>query len=87
MARSSLSAEINDNQVLDLILMRIKGDVGWKMVMAFEISGDGTLQYQERLCVPNIDGLCERILVEAHDSCNVIHPGSMKIYHDLMVMY
>ncbi|KAF3635714.1 putative Bifunctional inhibitor/lipid-transfer protein/seed storage 2S albumin superfamily protein [Capsicum annuum] len=48
---SSLGAEVKKKQVLDLVLIRIKGDVGMKNVMAFEISGDGNLWYQGRLCV------------------------------------
>ncbi len=43
--------------MLDSILIKIKGDVGGQKVMVFEISGDGTLWYQQRLCVPDIDGL------------------------------
>ena len=42
------------------------------------------LRYQERLCVPNVDGLRDRILEEAHGSRYSIHPGSTKMYHDLM---
>ena len=53
----------------------------------FEISGDGTLRYQGRLCVPDIDGLRQRILVEAHKSCYVVHPSSTKMYHDLKEIY
>ncbi|XP_075095211.1 uncharacterized protein LOC142173505 [Nicotiana tabacum] len=30
--------------------------------------GDGTLRYKGRLCVPNVDGLRERIMSEAHNS-------------------
>lgn len=55
--------------------------------MTFKIVGDDILRYQERLCVPNIDGLRERILVEAHDSRYTIHPSSTKIYHDLKEIY
>ncbi|XP_019244416.1 PREDICTED: uncharacterized protein LOC109224283 [Nicotiana attenuata] len=37
--------------------------------MAFSLCmDDGTLWYQGRLCVPNVDGLRERILIEAHTS-------------------
>lgn len=55
--------------------------------MAFEIEGDGILSYQGRLCVPNMDGIRERILDEAHTSRYVIHPGSSEIYHNLKIIY
>ena len=72
--------------MLDPILMRIKGDVGRLKVMAFKISGDGTLQYKKRLYAPKVDLLWERILAEAYESRYAIYPGSMKMYHDLKVI-
>lgn len=45
------------------------------------------MQYQGRLCVPNVDGLRERILTEAHVSRYTVHPGSTKMYHDLRELY
>ncbi|XP_070010675.1 uncharacterized protein [Nicotiana sylvestris] len=44
---------------------------------------DGVLQLQGHLCVPNIDGLRERILEEAHGSRYSIHLGATKMYRDL----
>lgn len=55
--QSSLGSIIKKKQVLDPLLMKIKDDVCKKKVMAFEISGDGILRYQRRLCFPHIDGL------------------------------
>ena len=40
-AQSSLGVEIREKQVLDLVLMKIKDDVGGQKVMAFKINGDG----------------------------------------------
>ncbi|XP_070039468.1 uncharacterized protein [Nicotiana tomentosiformis] len=48
---------------------------------------DGTLRYQGRLCVPNVDGLRERIMGEAHTSRYSVHLGSTKMYHDLKEVY
>lgn len=87
MIRSSLGVEIKEKQVLDPIMIKIKSDVGLKKVMVFEINGVGTLRYQGMLCVPNMDGLRERVLAEAHKSHYVIQPDSTKIYHDLKEMY
>lgn len=62
--QSSLCTKVKEKQVFNPILMRIKGDVGTQKVIDFEASGDGTLRYQESLCVPNIYGLRERILIK-----------------------
>ena len=45
------------------------------------------LRYQGRLCVPDVDGLRDRILEEAYKSRYSIHSGSTKIYHDLREIY
>ena len=45
------------------------------------------LKYQERLCVPDVDGLRVRILAEAHGSRYSIHPGLTKMYYDLREIY
>ena len=67
--------------------MQIKDEVGQQKVMGFKIGGNGTLRYQERLCVPDVDGLWVRILKEAHVSRYMVHLGSTKIYHDLKKIY
>ncbi|XP_070015668.1 uncharacterized protein [Nicotiana sylvestris] len=51
------------------------------------IGEDGVLWLQGRLCVPNVDGLRERILDEAHCSRYSIHPGATKMYRDLRQHY
>jgi hypothetical protein len=45
------------------------------------------LRYQNRLCVPDVDDVRERIMAEAHSSKYSIHPGSTKMYHDLREVY
>ena len=55
--------------------------------MAFEQGRDGVLKYQDRLCVPRVDGLHERIMEEAHSSKYFIYPGSTKMYSDLRDIY
>ena len=45
------------------------------------------LRYQGRLCVPDVDGLRDQILEEAHGSRYSIHPGSTKMYHDLREIF
>lgn len=86
-AKSSLVAESKKKLVLDPILIKINRDVGQQKIVDFDIGGNGILRYQDRLCVPDINDLREKILDEAYKSCYVIHPGSLKMYHDLKEMY
>nr|XP_009776765.1 PREDICTED: uncharacterized protein LOC104226448 [Nicotiana sylvestris] len=53
--------------------------------MIFE--SDGVLRMGDRLCVADVDGLRHAILEEAHNSKYTIHPGSIKMYHDLKQFY
>ena len=41
------------------------------------------LNYQGRLCVSNVDGLSNLILWQANRCHYSIHPGSIKMYHEL----
>ncbi|XP_070048974.1 uncharacterized protein [Nicotiana tomentosiformis] len=51
------------------------------------IGDDSVLRLQGHLCDPNVDGLRERILEEAHSSRYSIHPGAAKMYRDLRQDY
>ncbi|XP_070014850.1 uncharacterized protein [Nicotiana sylvestris] len=51
------------------------------------IGEDGVLRLQGHLCVPNVDGLRERILEEAHSSRYFIYSGATKMYRDLRHHY
>jgi hypothetical protein len=43
----------------------------------------GVLWFKNRLVVPKVSGLHQKILDEAHLTRFSIHPGSNKMYHDL----
>ena len=45
------------------------------------------MRYQERLCVPNVDSLRNRILQEPHGSRYSIHPSMTKMYHDIREVF
>ena len=88
MAYSSLVAEVKEKQFSDPCLLQLKEGIHKHKTTAFEQGGDdGTLRYRGRLCVPDIDGLRDRIMSEAYNSRYSIHPGSTKIYHDLKDIY
>ncbi|XP_070013090.1 uncharacterized protein [Nicotiana sylvestris] len=83
-AESSLVAEVKENQFVYPLLAQLKEGILKYKTTDFSFGmNDGTLWHQNRLCVPDIDGLRERIMAEAHTSRYSVHPGSTKIYHDL----
>ena len=49
----------------------------------FRVREDGMILFRDRVVVPDIDGLRERIMREAHATPYSIHPGSNKMYQDL----
>ena len=67
--------------------MEMKESVLNKLNGSFSLRGNDVLRYQGRLCVPNVDGLRNRVIEEAHGSCFSINPGSTKIYHDLTEIF
>ena len=56
--------------------MELKESMLINMNESFALGGDDILRYQDRLCVPDVDDLRTRIIVEAHGSRYSIHPGS-----------
>jgi hypothetical protein len=52
-------------------------------VTCYREDADGTLWFKERLIAPRRKALKQKILDEAHTSRYSIHPGSIKMYHDL----
>ncbi|XP_070034544.1 uncharacterized protein [Nicotiana tomentosiformis] len=86
--KSSLVVEVKDKQYNDPLLVQLKEGIHKYKTMSFYLGMDhGSLRYQGRLCVPNVDGLRERIMTEAHTSRYSVHLGSMKMYHDLKEVY
>ena len=47
------------------------------------VDEDGTLKFQNRLCVADVIELKKKILTEAHNTRYSIHPGGTKMYQDL----
>ncbi|WMV24685.1 hypothetical protein MTR67_018070 [Solanum verrucosum] len=86
-SESFFVVDVKSKQHLDLILMELKELVLNKSVEAFSQGEDGVLRYQGRLCVPNVDGLREKILEVAHGSRYSIHPGATMMYRDLWEVY
>ncbi|XP_070057185.1 uncharacterized protein [Nicotiana tomentosiformis] len=80
-AESSLVVKVKEKQYNDPFLVQLKEGIQKLMTMVFALGmDDGTLRYQGRLCVPNVDGLRERIMTKAHASsvtiCSVVYQGN-----------
>ncbi|XP_070046669.1 uncharacterized protein [Nicotiana tomentosiformis] len=85
---SSLVAEVKEKQYNDPVLVQLKEGIHKLKTTSFSLGmDDGTLRYQGRLCVPNVDGLRERIMAEAYTSRYFVHSGSTTMYHDLKEVY
>ncbi|XP_019251321.1 PREDICTED: uncharacterized protein LOC109230257 [Nicotiana attenuata] len=66
---SSLVAEVKEKQFSDPYLLQLKEEIHKHKTTTFERGGDdGTLRYRGRICVPDVDGLRELIMSEAHNS-------------------
>jgi hypothetical protein len=84
---SMLEHDIRKGQLEDAKIEEIKERIKEDKAPRFSVDDQGTLWYKKRLCVPNIKEIRELILREAHDSAYSIHPGSIKMYHDLKSRY
>ncbi|XP_070041578.1 uncharacterized protein [Nicotiana tomentosiformis] len=82
-ARSSLYERIRERQYDDPHFLFLKDIVRHSASKQVTIGEDGVLRMQGRICVPNVNGLHELILVEAHISRYSINRGAAKIYQDL----
>ena len=79
----SIVDKIKDCQASDPALLKIKDEVIQGKRPEFNLTGDGTLRFGARLCVPNIEEIKKEILVEAHCTPYTVHPGATKMYKDV----
>jgi hypothetical protein len=75
-----IAAQKNDESMGHINPRMQEGDP--KVACFFE-DAEGTLWFEERLVVPKEEALKKKILDEAYISRYSIHPGSIKMYHDL----
>jgi len=62
------------NQESDRKLRRIKQNLEKGKSPGFVVHEDGTLRFQNRLCVPRNEELRKQILEEAHSTRYSVHP-------------
>jgi hypothetical protein len=84
---SNLLQEIQKGQVEVEKIQEIKRNIKEEKSLGFSEDKKGVLSYKGRICVPNVKELKDKILREAHESTNSIHPGGNKMYHDLKIIY
>jgi hypothetical protein len=83
----TLEQEIRKGQLEDPKIQEKKDMIEAGKVPDFTEDEHGTVWFRKRICVPDVDHLCEKNLQEAHDSAYSIHPGNTKMYHDLKEIY
>ena len=73
-----IDAHKNDEKMQKKIQMVRDGDK-----TRFSVKEDGSLYFQDRLCVPDDKELKKKLLFEAHNTVFTMHPGGNKMYQDL----
>ena len=82
-----IESKIQEKQMSDPYLRKIKDRVQQGKNEQFALRHDGMLLINGRVCVPNIKELKEEILNEAHYAPYAMHPGSIKMYRNLRPFY
>ncbi|KAL0462923.1 UNVERIFIED_CONTAM: Transposon Tf2-11 polyprotein [Sesamum latifolium] len=79
--------QIKEAQTRDPFLLRMLERMKQSKKPNFSIRDDGVIVNGERVCVPDVDGLREEILREAHNAPYTMHPGTVKMYRNLRPYY
>ena len=77
-----IDAQKNDEELQKKLQMVRNGDK-----TKFLEKEDGSLYFQNRLCVPDDKELKKKLLYEAHNTLFTMHPGGNKMYQDLKQFY
>nr|XP_016498253.1 PREDICTED: uncharacterized protein LOC107817002 [Nicotiana tabacum] len=78
-AKSSFVTKVKERQHEDPELIKLRESIPQQRQPLFELTGDGVLRYQGRLCVPIVGELRAKILSEAHYFRYAVHPGATKM--------
>ena len=73
-----IDAQKNDEEIQKKVQFVRDGDK-----IDFSVKEDGTLYFQNRLCVPADNELKKKLLYEAHNMVFTMHPRGNKMYQDL----
>ena len=86
-ARPDLLNRVLEAQKNDEKISVIVSQIGEGKGTEFSMKEDGSLYYNDRVCVTNDSELKKVILEEAYSGSFAMHPGSIKMYQDLKVSY
>src|SRR3989442_11450547 len=84
--RPVLREKIQQRQASDPQLLSLIDRVKLGEVTTFTLDS-GVLRLNDRLCVPDVDGLRNEILDEAHSTVYTMHPGATKMYQSVKTHY
>ena len=85
--QSTLLERIKRGQLTYLYLIKQKGELESGKSTDFSMSVNGTLKYNNRICVPDDEELKKEILTEAHTTPYSLHPSTTQMYNDLKMHY
>ena len=77
-----IDAQKNDKEMQKKVQMVRDGDK-----IGFSVKEEGSLYFQNRLCVPNDKELKKKLLFKAHNTIFTMHPRGNKMYQDLKPQY
>ena len=87
MIQPTLIDEIKATQGSDPQLQEIRDKLAKTKETNFCIKEDGAMWFRNRICVPYVKDIKDKILKETHSSLYMAHPSSTKMYHDLKSTY
>ncbi|KAL0290311.1 UNVERIFIED_CONTAM: Retrovirus-related Pol polyprotein from transposon.6 [Sesamum angustifolium] len=78
---------IKEAQTRDPFLLRMRERLKHSKKPNFSVRADGVIANGERVGVPDVNGLRKKILQEAHNAPYAMHPGTTKMYQNLIPYY
>ena len=80
----TLEEKIRAAQLRDCMINKVKANLGKPKYKCYSLDDQGTLFFDGRMVVPKNESLRQLIMKEAHETPLSIHPGSTKMYQDLV---
>ncbi|WMV45901.1 hypothetical protein MTR67_039286 [Solanum verrucosum] len=85
--RATFIEEIKAKQLEDKNLNELKKKIAIGKAQQTTLDAEGVLSFKGRICVPRVDDLIQRLLIESHGSIYYIHLSVTKMYRDLKRIY
>ncbi|XP_071933149.1 uncharacterized protein [Coffea arabica] len=85
--KSSLLERIKKAQKSDPVIQKNLEKVQKGEILDFKLGSEGVLRFRDRIVIPADEEIRKEILEESHRSKYTIHPGVIKMYHDVKGLY